>query len=246
MARESEPGGGAKAGEFVFPSVDWDRIGAEIISEGFARIPGLLPREECRELSQLFDAEQHFRSSVKMSQYRFGEGEYRYFSYPLPGVVESLRRSLYGPLAAIANEWSASLGSDERYPDELATFLERCHDAGQTRPTPLLLRYVTDGYNCLHQDRYGDVFFPFQVACLLSRPGIDFEGGEFLLVEQRPRMQSRGDSVPLEAGEGIVFPNTERPVEGKRGYYRTQFRHGVSRIRSGTRTALGIIFHDAL
>jgi len=225
--------------------MDWDRIRTEIALDGFARVPDLLAREECLELAALFDAEHLFRARIEMARYRFGEGEYRYFSYPLPRLVAELRASLFPPLAEIANEWRSALGSEERFPDRLEPFLARCHDAGQTRPTPLLLRYSVNGYNCLHQDRYGEVFFPFQVACLLSRPREDFEGGEFLLVEQRPRMQSRGEAISLQAGEGIIFPNTERPVQGKRGYYRTQYRHGVSRIRSGNRTTLGIIFHDA-
>ncbi len=243
MANESLPDPGVLNERVA--GMDWDRIRSEIALDGFARVPDLLAREECLELASLFDTEQLFRAHIDMARYRYGEGEYRYFSYPLPRLVAELRASLYPRLAAIANEWRSALGSEERYPDQLETFLARCHDAGQTRPTPLLLRYSVDGYNCLHQDRYGEVFFPLQVACLLSRPRKDFEGGEFLLVEQRPRIQSRGEAISLEAGEGIIFPNTERPVQGKRGYYRTQFRHGVSRIRSGNRTALGIIFHDA-
>lgn len=249
MAERSESSEGSEVRPCEWPSLDWSRIGAEIALEGFARIPDLLAQAQCFELAALFDDEQRFRATIDMARYRFGEGEYRYFSYPLPRVVAELRASLYPPLAEIANEWQAKRGSkrgvDQRYPDTLQSFLEGCHEAGQTRPTPLLLRYTAGGYNCLHQDRYGDIFFPFQITCLLSRPGEDFEGGEFLLVEQRPRMQSRGEAVSLEAGEGIIFPNTERPVLGKRGYYRSQYRHGVSRIRSGERIALGIIFHDA-
>ena len=225
--------------------LDWRQIRAAITSNGFARIPNLLAPGECREIAALFDTEPPFRARIDMARFRFGEGEYRYFAYPLPRLVALLRAGLYPPLAGIANEWRAALGSDERFPARLETFLARCHQAGQTRPTPLLLRYRDDGYNCLHKDRYGNLSFPLQVACLLDRPGRDFEGGEFLLVEQRPRMQSRGEAVALDAGEGIIFPNDERPVEGKRGFYRTRFRHGVSRVRSGCRTALGIIFHDA-
>ena len=245
MVERKEDDRGARSRSKAAGPLDWSRIRAELASDGFARVPRLLAREKCMELSALFDAEHRFRAHIDMARYHFGEGEYRYFSYPLPRVVAELRASLYPPLAEIANEWQTKLDSDLRYPNQLKPFLARCHEAAQTRPTPLLLRYSAGGYNCLHQDRYGEVFFPLQVTCLLSRPGEDFEGGEFLLVEQRPRMQSRAEAISLEFGEGIIFPNTERPALGKRGYHRTQFRHGVSRVRSGRRTALGIIFHDA-
>jgi hypothetical protein len=180
-----------------------------------------------------------------MARYRFGEGEYQYFAEPLPPLVETLRRQLYEPLAVIANRWSEALQQDARFPDRLDQFLALCRSHGQTRPTPLLLRYEAEGYNCLHQDLYGPIYFPLQVTCLLSEPGQDFEGGEFLLLEQRPRAQSRGHVVALEQGAAVVFPVRERPTPSKRGFARLQVRHGISRLRSGQRMALGIIFHNA-
>lgn len=196
-------------------------------------------------LRSLYDGDADFRSRVVMARHGFGRGEYKYFSYPLPPLIAQLREALYPPLAEIANEWNAAIGSPTRYPSTLAAFLKRCHAAGQTKPTPLLLRYGEGDYNCLHQDLYGQHFFPLQVAFLLSRPDRDFSGGEFVLTEQRPRMQSRVEVVSLSQGDAVIFPVNERPVQGAKGSYRVKMRHGVSRLRSGTRYTLGIIFHDA-
>lgn len=226
-------------------SIDWHRVRTELGEGGYARIPRLLTAGECRELTALWSDATRFRKQIDMARHRFGEGEYRYFARPLPRRVQTLRSRLYPPLAEIANGWLESLGREERHPPTLAGFLARCRDAEQTRPTPLLLRYERGGYNCLHQDLYGALAFPLQATVLLSDPERDFEGGEFLLVEQRPRMQSRGEAIALQRGEAIVFPSRERPVPGARGITRTQSRHGVSRIRSGLRFALGVIFHDA-
>ncbi len=196
-------------------------------------------------LRSLYDGDADFRNRVVMARHGFGRGEYKYFSYPLPPLIAQLREVLYPPLAEIANEWNAAMGSPTRYPSTLAAFLRRCHAAGQTKPTPLLLRYGEGDYNCLHQDLYGQHFFPLQVAFLLSRPDRDFSGGEFVLTEQRPRMQSRVEVAPLSLGDAVIFPVNERPVQGAKGSYRVKMRHGVSRLRSGTRYTLGIIFHDA-
>jgi hypothetical protein len=193
----------------------------------------------------LYDDDAHFRSKVLMARHGFGRGEYKYFSYPLPALVSGLRTALYPPLATLANEWMAALKSSVRYPPSHAEFLKRCHAAGQARPTPLLLRYGEGDYNCLHQDLYGEHVFPLQVAFLLSQPDADFAGGEFVLTEQRPRMQSRAEVVPLRQGDGVIFAVNERPVQGGKGIYRVKMRHGVSRLRSGSRHTLGIIFHDA-
>ena len=218
---------------------------SELDERGYARLPGLLKSAECRAIDELYDDRKRFRSHIDMALHRFGEGEYRYFDRPLPPLVEQLRRHLYPPLARVANQWNKRLGRDDRLPTSHSRFLKRCKAHDQLRPTPLLLRYRTGGFNCLHQDLYGDVAFPLQVACLLDRPDEDFTGGEFLLMEQRPRMQTRAEAIRLSRGEGIVFPTRERPVRGTRGFYRAQLRHGVSRIHSGRRTTLGIIFHDA-
>jgi hypothetical protein len=226
-------------------AIDWPRVARELDAAGYARLPGLLGAAECRELAALYGEPRRFRKRVVMEQHRFGAGEYQYFANPLPALVRRLRTGLYAKLAPIANEWRARLGARERYPASLARFLADCHAHGQQRPTPLLLHYRAGGYNRLHQDLYGAIAFPLQFTCLLSRPGIDFTGGEFLLVEQRPRMQSRGDAIALEHGEGIIFPTRERPVASARGVARAQLRHGVSVVRSGERTTLGIIFHDA-
>jgi hypothetical protein len=208
-------------------------------------VPGLLAPADCEALVALYDKDDRFRSRVIMARHGFGRGEYKYFAHPLPGVVARLRGELYSPLAAIANRWNQAMGVDVEYPDDHAAFLARCHDDGQTRPTPLLLRYGDGDYNCLHQDLYGRHVFPLQLTVLLSRAGRDFTGGEFVLTEQRPRMQSRAEVVPLDRGDAVIFPVQRRPVQGTRGFYRVAMRHGVSRLRSGHRHALGVIFHDA-
>ena len=224
---------------------DWARIAGDLEAAGCAILPGVLGADECRMLSALYEEETRFRSRVVMARHGFGRGEYQYFAPPLPPIVAELRAACYQPLAGIANRWNERLGVSIRYPDSHGVFLERCHQPGQTKPTPLLLRYETGDYNCLHQDVYGPHVFPLQVAILLSAPGEDFTGGEFALTEQRPRMQSRVEVVPLGRGDGVVFPVRERPVQGTRGPYRVTMRHGVSRLRSGRRWTLGVIFHDA-
>jgi uncharacterized protein len=215
-----------------------------LAEHGFAIAP-LLDSETCRALAALYDDDSRFRSRVVMQRHNFGRGEYKYFAYPLPEPVSKLRRALYPPLAAVANTWRAALGEQSRFPPTLDAFLAQCHSAGQTRPTPLLLRYDPDDYNCLHQDLYGPLVFPLQLTVLLSEPGADFTGGEFVLVEQRPRAQSRPIVVPLAQGEAVIFPVHHRPVQGTRGPHRVTMRHGVSRVRSGRRHTLGVIFHDA-
>jgi len=220
-------------------------VAAQISALGHARVPDFLSAADCVGLAALWPSETTFRSTVDMARHRFGEGAYRYFAYPLPPLVARLREALYPALAETANGMAAALGRAERYPPRLADWLETCHAAGQTRPTPLLLRYQAGGWNALHRDLYGPLVFPLQATILLSRPGEDFEGGEFLLVEQRPRQQSMGTAVALRQGELIVFPVFDRPVAGARGTYRAQLRHGVSRIARGERFALGLIFHDA-
>jgi uncharacterized protein len=225
--------------------IDWARIGAELDASGCAVVPALLSAAKCKATAKAYGDDAKFRSRVVMARHGFGRGEYKYFAYPLPEVVAELRTKLYPPLAAIANRWNEALGIEIEYPDELADFLARCHAAGQTRPTPLVLAYEVGDYNCLHQDLYGEHVFPLQVAILLSEPGTDFTGGEFVLTEQRPRMQSRAEVVPLARGDAVIFPVHHRPVQGTRGIYRVNMRHGVSRIREGHRRTLGIIFHDA-
>ncbi len=225
--------------------LDWRRIGEELDTHGCAVISGMLAADACAMLAASYADDASFRSRIVMSRHGFGRGEYKYLAYPLPKLVADLRTALYPPLATIANRWNDALGSDDRYPAEHTAFLERCHAAGQTRPTPLLLQYGVGDYNCLHQDLYGEHVFPLQVACLLSEPGSDFTGGEFVLTEQRPRLQSRAEVVPLNRGDAVVFPVHHRPVRGTRGIYRVNLRHGVSRVRSGHRHTLGIIFHDA-
>jgi hypothetical protein len=225
--------------------IDWDRVGHDLDAFGCARLAGLLDQAQCAAYEASYGQDGLFRSRVVMERHGFGRGEYRYFAYPLPAHLAALRTALYPPLARIANRWQAALGSDGHFPTEHAQFLARCHAAGQEKPTPLLLRYGAGDYNCLHQDLYGEHVFPLQVAVLLSRPGVDFDGGEFVLTEQRPRMQSRAEVVPLAQGDAVVFPVSERPLQGTRGVYRVNMRHGVSRVRSGNRHTLGIIFHDA-
>jgi hypothetical protein len=226
-------------------ALDWQRICDDLGQQGYAIVPGLLNREQCNGLVDLYSTPDLFRSRVVMSRHGYGRGEYQYFKYPLPELVAALRASLYARLAPIANRWNELLKSDVRFPGKHEQFIERCHAAGQIRPTPLLLQYEAGDYNCLHQDLYGEHVFPLQVATLLSQPGRDFTGGEFILTEQRPRMQSRAEVVPLEQGDAVVFAVNHRPVQGTRGIYRVNMRHGVSRLRSGRRHTLGVIFHDA-
>ena len=225
--------------------LDWERISQELEEYGHASLPRILTPDECDMLAAMYPDDQHFRSRVVMERYSFGRGEYKYFRYPLPEVIAELRTELYPHLAPVANYWNQVLDAKVRYPEKHAAFLERCHRAGQRRPTPLLLQYGPGDYNCLHQDIYGEHVFPIQVTILLSEPGRDFTGGEFVLVEQRPRMQSRAEVVSLQKGDAVAFAVHHRPVQGKRGYYRVNFRHGVSRLRSGHRHTVGIIFHDA-
>lgn len=226
-------------------ALDWQRIGEELDQQGAAVMPGVLPRDECAALAANYSRDELFRSRVIMARHGFGRGEYKYFDYPLPEPVVVLRAGLYPQLAGIANRWNEAMGIEAHYPAEHAQFLERCHQAGQTKATPLLLEYREGDYNCLHQDLYGEHVFPLQATFLLSEPGRDFTGGEFVLTEQRPRMQSRPQVIPLGLGDGVVFAVNQRPVRGTRGTYRVTMRHGVSRIRSGRRQTLGIIFHDA-
>jgi hypothetical protein len=224
---------------------DWTRIAGDLDADGCTTIPNLVSTSECDALAALYTEETGFRSRVIMARHGFGKGEYRYFRYPLPALVGELRTHAWTPLASIANRWNEVMNVDVRYPDAHADFIARCHDAGQTRPTPLMLDYKAGDYNCLHQDLYGEHVFPLQMAILLSEPQKDFDGGEFVLTEQRPRMQSRVHVVPLRKGDAVIFAVHRRPVMGARGYYRVNMRHGVGRVRSGHRRTLGIIFHDA-
>lgn len=235
----------ARSAESKVGSYDWDALATDLNSFGCAVLPKLLSAEECTALAGLYPDEAHFRSHIIMARHGFGKGEYRYFKYPLPDPLTGLRTALYPRLASVANGWNERMGLDERFPHDHASFLQRCHDAGQTRPTALLLQYVPGDFNCLHQDLYGDIAFPIQVAILLSEPGQDFTGGEFALTEQRPRMQSRIEVVPLRQGDAVAFAVHNRPVQGSKGNYRVNLRHGVSRVRSGMRHTVGIIFHDA-
>ena len=226
-------------------AVAWQQVAKDLDTEGNAVINGILSSEECDEIRTLYDKDDLFRSTVVMERHGFGRGEYRYFGYPLPDLVSNLRTSLYPHLATIANRWSEAMGIHIRFPAAHKEYLQRCHEAGQDKPTPLILKYGTDDYNCLHQDLYGEHVFPLQIAVLLSEPEKDFTGGEFVMTEQRPRMQSRPMVVPLRKGDGVVFAVHHRPVHGKKSVYRVNLRHGVSRIRCGSRHTLGIIFHDA-
>jgi uncharacterized protein len=237
----------AAAWEAAIPldALNWPAIEAELDSCGCAVAPKLISPETCRELAALYADDARFRSCIVMAAHGFGRGEYKYFADPLPELIVALRRGFYRRLAPVADRWNATMGVAVRYPAEHEAFLARCHAAGQMRPTPLLLRYGPGDYNCLHQDVYGEHLFPLQVAILLSEPGRDFTGGEFVLTEQRPRMQSRAEVVSLSQGDGVIFAVRERPVQGARGSYRVILRHGVSRVRSGSRTTLGVIFHDA-
>ena len=226
-------------------AIDWEGASADLDARGSVTIERLIAPAQCAALAELYADDDLFRSRVMMARHGFGRGEYKYFRYPLPGIVAALRSALYPRLAPIANRWHAAMRSRVRFPDRHAEFIKRCHAAGQRRPTPLLLQYGADDFNCLHQDLYGEHVFPLQVAILLSEPGRDFTGGEFVITEQRPRMQSRPDVVALRQGDAVVFAVHQRPVQGTRGAYRVSLRHGVSRVRSGQRHTLGIIFHDA-
>jgi hypothetical protein len=244
-ARRSSAGDAVPGVADRLAALDWERITQSLEDEGSAALPALLSPAECADLAALYDLEERFRSRVVMARHGFGRGEYKYFAYPLPEIVAMLREALYPPLAALANRWSEQLGLGSRYPADHASYLARCRRAGQTKPTPLLLRYGEGDYNCLHQDLYGEQVFPLQATFLLSAPGPDFTGGELVLVEQRPRQQSRAEVVALSQGDGVVFAVHHRPARGARGFHRVTLRHGVSRLRSGHRVTLGVIFHDA-
>ena len=226
-------------------AIDWMQATVDLDGQGCAVLKGLLSPDECRTLAALYPDDTRFRNRIVMGRHGFGRGEYKYFSYPLPDLIAELRPALYAQLCGIANRWNQTMGIDIRYPIAHQAFLKRCHDAGQARPTPLLLQYGPSDYNCLHQDLYGEHVFPLQVAILLSEPGRDFTGGEFVLTEQRPRMQSRPEVVPLRQGDAVAFAVHHRPVQGTRGFDRVNLRHGVSQIRSGHRHTVGVIFHDA-
>ena len=231
--------------ERIIEGMDWPAIGESLGRHGYATTGRLFTRAECDEVAEWYGDDDLFRSHIIMARHGFGQGEYKYFSYPLPGVVQAVRTAVYPKVTAIANQWAQELKSDSLFPETLEAMLARCHDAGQERPTPLLLRYGPEDYNCLHQDLYGEHVFPIQLAVLLNEPGEDFDGGEFVLTEQRPRMQSRAEVVPLRRGDGVLFAVSHRPKQGTKGIYRVNMRHGVSRVRSGKRHTLGIIFHDA-
>ena len=235
----------AKSAAAKVRTLDWERVSQDLDAQGSAVIEAILSTEECWVLAGLYMKDDIFRSRIVMERHGFGRGEYKYFSYPLPGLIAALRTAIYPHLVPIANRWNNAMGIDVRYPEKHADFIERCHRAGQAKPTPLLLKYGVDDYNCLHQDLYGEHVFPLQLTVLLSKPDQDFAGGEFVMTEQRPRMQSRPMVVPLRQGDGVVFAVHHRPVRGARGAYRVNLRHGVSRIRRGHRHTLGIIFHDA-
>jgi hypothetical protein len=251
MAMNAEPRALPKVGRHTrtvsdrVRGLDWERLAVDLDAGGNAIIEKLLTPAECQALAAAYGAESLFRSRVIMARHGFGRGEYKYFAYPLPEIVRELRTSLYPQLAPIANRWNARMGIDTTYPADPAAFLARCRSAGQDRPTPLLLQYEAGDYNCLHQDLYGEHVFPVQATVLLSQPGTDFTGGEFVMTEQRPRMQSRPEVIPLGQGDTVIFAVHHRPVQGTRGVYRVNLRHGVSRVRSGHRHTLGVIFHDA-
>ncbi|KIL41352.1 prolyl 4-hydroxylase subunit alpha [Gordoniibacillus kamchatkensis] len=226
-------------------ALDWISLQRMLDDRGYAIVPALLDNSQCQEIIGTYEEEARFRTTIQMARYRFGIGEYKYYQAPLPQLLEQLRSGFYPELAKMANRWLEQLGRDPAYPASLAQFLEQCRENGQSRSTPLILKYEAGGYNCLHQDLYGEVFFPFQVVFVLNQREMDYAGGEFLLVEQRPRAQSRGHAISLDQGAALIFPTNYRPVLGSRGYYKTAIRHGVSTITSGTRYSLGIIFHDA-
>jgi hypothetical protein len=235
----------AKSAAERVKTFDWERVSHDLDAQGSAMIERLLAPDECQAIASLYPKDDLFRSHVVMGRHGFGRGEYKYFRYPLPALIADLRTAVYPHLVPIAHRWNTAMGIDVCYPEQHADFLARCHQAGQVRPTPLLLQYGADDYNCLHQDLYGEQVFPLQLAILLSEPNKDFTGGEFVMTEQRPRMQSRPIVVPLRQGDGVVFAVHQRPVQGTRGVYRVNLRHGVSRVRSGHRQTVGIIFHDA-
>jgi len=225
--------------------LEWPQIRQSLEDDGFAMLPPILSSEECADIIAMYEVRERFRSRVEMARFRFGQGEYKYFAAPLPPIIAELRASLYPCVAPVANDWMKALRMSISFPETLDDFREQCHGSGQTKPTPLLLRYEAGGYNCMHQDLYGEIAFPLQFTFMLSRCGADYTGGEFLLLEQRPRAQSRCDAITLEQGAAILFPTRYRPVKGTRGFYRVNLRHGISRVRNGRRFALGIIFHDA-
>lgn len=243
--REKQAAATGKTIESRVKEIDWMGVGVHLDAHGWAVLEGVLSAGECQAIAGLYEGDGRFRSHIVMARHGFGQGEYKYFSYPLPDIIADLRRSVYSRLAPVANRWNEVMGIEARYPDEHVDFIERCHAAGQNRPTPLLLQYGEGDYNCLHQDLYGEHVFPLQMTFLLSKPEQDFTGGEFVLTEQRPRMQSRAEVVPLRQGDAVIFAVHHRPVQGTRGVYRVNLRHGVSRLRSGHRHTMGIIFHDA-
>jgi uncharacterized protein len=245
LAKSAPSASAVKSADARVANFDWRELSAQLSGFGCAVIEKLLSPDECRQIASLYPQEDYFRSYIHMARHGFGKGEYRYFKYPLPDLLGGLRTALYPHLAVVANEWNERMAGDQRYPDRHAVFLAQCHDSEQTKPTPLLLRYVPGDFNCLHQELYGDLAFPLQAAILLSDPGEDFTGGEFVLTEQRPRMQSRAEVVPLKQGDAVAFAVHNRPVKGTKGNYRVNLRHGVSRLRSGLRHTVGIIFHDA-
>jgi uncharacterized protein len=226
-------------------NMDWASVENALNERGAASLGKLLSAAECAMIASLYAKAEHFRSHIIMARHGFGQGEYKYFSYPLPDIIREIREAVYPRLAPVANHWSELMSQSNRFPPQLNQMLKRCHDAGQTRPTPLLLKYGTGDYNCLHQDLYGEHVFPLQLVICLSEPGKDFDGGEFIVVEQRPRMQSRAEVIPLKQGEAAIFAVSHRPHKGSKGYYKVNLRHGVSRIRSGERFTCGVIFHDA-
>ncbi|GIP26867.1 prolyl 4-hydroxylase [Paenibacillus sp. J23TS9] len=226
-------------------ALDWTLLQRNLDEQGFATFPPILDPDQCSNIMASYGEESLYRKTIDMKRYRFGAGEYKYFQSPLPDILQQLREGFYPELALTANRWLGQLGKESRYPASLQEFLQECHEAGQERSTPLILKYEAGGYNCLHQDLYGEIFFPFQVLLTLTQEEIDYEGGEFLLVEQRPRAQSRGHVIRLERGAGVIFPTQFRPVQGTRGYYRATLRHGVGTVTAGKRYSLGIIFHDA-
>lgn len=244
VERTPAPTAGKSAARRV-GSYDWNAIGSALDAHGCAVLPKMLTAAQCADIAALYAHDEYFRSHIHMARHGFGKGEYKYFKYPLPDFVAELRTALYARVAPIANAWNARLNVAARYPASHADYLKICHEAGQQRPTPLLLQYVPGDFNCLHQDLYGELAFPLQVTVLLSEPREDFTGGEFVLTEQRPRMQSRAEVVPLQQGDAVIFAVANRPVQGTKSTYRVNLRHGVSRLRSGRRHTLGIIFHDA-